>query len=396
MPGGRGIALALGSLALAILVGLIALWPDSRTVDLGDAVVDKPDKAEVISVSAEGCETFAGPDCKLAEIELGSGPNKGERSTVTLPGGDELAPEVEPGDDITVAANSVPGVDPELADTVPIDEPAAQPYAFVDFERGVPIFWLAVMFGAIVVAFGRWQGARSLIGLALSLLIVIEFLVPAILDGKSPFLVALVAGLAVMFATITLTHGLALKSVAAMLGTTAALLLTGVLAVTFVGLAHITGFASEEATLLQSASGGRLSLDGLVLAGMVIAALGVLDDVTVSQASTVAALRRADPRAGIRKLYRGAISVGRDHVAATVNTLVLAYVGAALPILLIFVNQGTSFGEAIDRESIATEVVGMLVGSIGLIAAVPLTTMLAAWFVTRVPADSLPEEAHAH
>jgi uncharacterized membrane protein len=392
---GRGLLLALATLALAILVGMVALWPEERRVELGPTVVEDPDRAEVVSVSGEGCEEFAGPECRLVEIELRSGPNEGERSSVSLPE-EDLAPTVEPGDEITVAQNSPPGVEQDLVDELPIDDPSLQPYAFVDFERKAPLLWLALGFAALVIAFGRRQGLRSLVGLGASLLIVTQFLVPAILGGEPPFAVALFGSLGIMAVTISFTHGISLKSSAAMLGTTASLVLTALLAVLFVELAHITGFASEEATLLQGATGGRLSLEGLVLAGMVIAALGVLDDVTVSQASAVMAIRKADPRQGWRTLYSRAIAVGRDHVAATVNTLVLAYVGAALPVLLIFANQGTSLGEALNREPVATEVVATLVGSIGLISAVPLTTGLAAWLVSRVPADALPANVHAH
>ena len=220
------------------------------------------------------------------------------------------------------------------------------------------------------------------------------FIVPAILEGASPLAVALVGSMAVMFATMGLAHGIGPKSVAASLGTSAALFLTAGLALVSIELANISGFSSEEATLLQGVA-GQLSLEGLVLAGIVIAALGVLDDLTVSQASAVMALRRANPAHGARELYRGTVAIGRDHVAATVNTLVLAYVGASLPILLIFANQGTSFGEAVNRESIATEVVGGLVGSIGLIAAVPLTTVLAGLLAARLPSAVLERE-HAH
>jgi uncharacterized membrane protein len=139
-----------------------------------------------------------------------------------------------------------------------------------------------------------------------------------------------------------------------------------------------------------------LSLEGLVLAGIVVGALGVLDDVTVSQASTVLALRRANPAMTMRRLFREGLNVGRDHLSATVNTLVLAYVGAALPILLIFENQGTAFGDALNQESVAGEVIAMLVGSIGLVLAVPLTTALAAWLAGRIAIEALPEHGHAH
>jgi len=199
-----------------------------------------------------------------------------------------------------------------------------------------------------------------------------------------------------MFATMALAHGVGPKSVAAALGTTAALLLTAGLAILFTELANITGFSSEEATLLQGIA-GELSLEGLVLAGIVIAALGVLDDLTISQASSVMALRRANPTHGARDLYRAAIAIGRDHVAATVNTLVLAYVGASLPVLLVFSVGGIPFADAINREAVSQQVIGTLVGSIGLIAAVPLTTAIAAALASRVVPDAADAgHGHAH
>jgi uncharacterized membrane protein len=189
--------------------------------------------------------------------------------------------------------------------------------------------------------------------------------------------VAVVGSLAVALVTIPLAHGRGPKSLAAVLGTAASLLLTALLASLFTEAAHLTGFSSEEATFLQ-VSGADLSLEGLLLAGMVIGALGVLDDVTVSQASTVLALRSANPTLRFRQLFGTALRVGRDHVSATVNTLVLAYVGASLPLLLIFSSADLGVGEALSTELVAKEVVATLVGSIGLIAAVPLTTALAA------------------
>jgi len=162
-----------------------------------------------------------------------------------------------------------------------------------------------------------------------------------------------------------------------------------------VDAARITGLSSEEATLLEARARGELSIGGLVLAGVVIGALGVLDDVTISQASTVLALRRADPRLRPGRLFSAAMAVGRDHLGATVNTLVLAYAGASLPVLLVFAGQGTTIGQALTREAVAEEVVATVVGSIGLVAAVPLTTALAALLATRVPPGALPA-AHAH
>jgi uncharacterized membrane protein len=158
---------------------------------------------------------------------------------------------------------------------------------------------------------------------------------------------------------------------------------------------HLTGISSEETTYLRAVA-GTISLQGLLLAGMIIGALGVLDDLTVSQASTVMALRRANPVLGTGKLIRGALDVGHDHIAATVNTLVLAYAGASLPVLLIFSIGGTSFRDAVNTEAVAAQVVAMIVGSIGLIAAVPITTALAALVAERLPEAALVDEGHVH
>ncbi len=196
-----------------------------------------------------------------------------------------------------------------------------------------------------------------------------------------------------MLLTIPLVHGGGAKSLAACLGTATALLLTLGLADLFTQLAHLSGLTSDEATYLQSTTG--LSVRGLLLAGMVIGSLGVLGDTTVTQASLVIALRRANPELGFTSLVAHAMSVGHDHIAATINTLVLAYAGASLPILIVFSVGGTSFGSAVNGESVAEPIVAMLVGSIGLIAAVPLTTALAALLVLRVPERSLGS-AHVH
>jgi uncharacterized membrane protein len=270
-------------------------------------------------------------------------------------------------------------------------------WSLYDFERGTPMLVLTLIFVAVVLLFARWRGALSLAGLALTLAIVLVFVVPAILDGEPPLAVAVVGSLAVALVTIPLAHGRGPKSLAAVLGTAASLMLTALLALIFTKAAHLTGFSSEEATFLQL-SGANISLEGLLLAGMVIGALGVLDDVTVSQASTVLALRGASPALGFRELFGRALKVGRDHVSATVNTLVLAYAGAALPVLLIFSSSELGFGEVLNLEIVAKEVVATLVGSIGLIAAVPVTTALAALLALGQAPERLTatEPGHMH
>lgn len=388
---GRVVLGAVAVLTVAVIAGMIALWP-SGDVTVTSAVAGSAERAEVVAVTREACDlTQSRVPCQVLTIKLSSGVDEGREFPLTLPGEDS-APEVQAGDRIRVFPNAagVPGADPASTD---IDA-----YAFSDFERGGSVGILALVFAVLVIALGRVKGMLSLIGLGLSLLVVLQFIVPAILDGSPPLLVALVGGMAVMLATLGLTHGIGPTSLAAALGAAGALLVIAVLAVVMVESAHLTGFSSEESTLLLSGQEtARLSLEGLVLAGIVIAALGVLDDVCVSQASTVLALRRANPGQSFRRLFGEAMSVGRDHLSATVNTLVFAYVGAALPLLLIFETQRITLGQAVERESVAEELTGMLVGSIGLILAVPVTTALAAMLSRVLPGEAIAaEEPHHH
>jgi uncharacterized membrane protein len=273
-------------------------------------------------------------------------------------------------------------------------------YLVSDFRRERPLLLLSALFLFAVVAFGRVQGLRALLGLGLTFALIVAFIVPAILSGRDPVPVALVGATAIMITTLYLSHGFSRKTTAAVVGTAAALLLTGALAVLFVAGAQLTGFTSEEARLANLEVGG-LSLTGLLLAGIIIGGLGVLDDVTMSQASTVFELHRANPAAGFGDLLRGALRVGRDHIAATVNTLFLASAGASLPLLILFSVGADPFGTIVTSEIVAVEVVRTLVGSIGLIAAVPLTTALAAGVVLGDPEAAKREallggHGHAH
>lgn len=265
-------------------------------------------------------------------------------------------------------------------------------YYVSDFRRDRPLALLALLFIAAVVGFGRFQGVRALLGLVFTFVVIIGFIVPAILDGRSPVAVALVGAVLVMIVTLYLSHGFSPKTTAAVVGTAGALVLTGVLAAGFVTAASLTGFTSEEARLANLQVGG-LSLQGLLLAGIIIGGLGVLDDVTMSQASTVLELHRANPLAKGAELVRGALNVGRDHIAATVNTLFLAYAGAALPLLILFTTSQDSIGTILTSEIVAVEIVRTLVGSLGLIAAVPLTSALAA--ALTVPGSPVPEAPQA-
>lgn len=374
---------AVAVIAVATLVALVLLWPggDSGSeLDFGSRT--ETERAVIQKVELTECQVpIDNVTCRQATVRLESGPDRGN---------------LVPIDVTSRSQDTVFGAGDRIKVAAMTDATGGTIYSIIDFERKSPLIVLAIAFALLVVFFGRWRGALSLVGLAVSLAIVLVFIIPAILDHKPPLAVALAGSMAVMLVTISLAHGLGPKSIAAILGTTFSLLLVGLLATIFTGAANLTGFSSEEASLLSAGDSG-ISISGLVVAGIIIGALGVLDDVTISQASTVLALRAANPDQTIRQLYRRAIDVGRDHVSATVNTLVLAYVGSSLPVLLILGSGQFGFGTAINMEIVAKEVVATLVGSIGLIAAVPFTTILAALLSRTLRRSELAEAAsHGH
>jgi uncharacterized membrane protein len=375
----------LAVLVFGTLVAVIALWPHGNLKRPSSLQSISTQGAHVLHASKGPCALTRRSSCQSVTVKLSSGPRKGETTTfeiTPIPGLGDL----EAGDRIRVIKNPPP---PENASV------RLPPYSFSDFDRRLPMLGLGIMFVALLLATGRFHGFRALIGLAASILIVLKFVIPAILMGHSASGVALAGALAVMLVTIPLSYGLGAKAIAAWLGTATSLFLAVLLAYLFTDLAHLTGAASEEATLL-TATESEISLQGLLLAGMVIGALGVLVDLTVSQASTVIALRRANPSLGFGELFKGAVDVGHDHIAATVNTLVFAYAGASLPVLLIFSIGGTTFTDAVNSEAVAEEIVAALVGSIGLIASMPITTGLAALLALRMSDRQLSAEAHAH
>jgi len=370
-------------IGVATLVALALLWPGHARREF-QSVVTPSDRATVVGILDRPCGATVSQDCRRVRIHLDSGDASGTYGVIQWDA-NGVDPPVHLGDKIrVVSAPPVPGYDEEHVNF----------YTLVDYQRGGALIALFVVFALLVIVLSRWRGALSLVGLGASLAVILLFVVPGILNGKPPVLMALVGSLAVMFATVLLAHGTGPKSIAALLGTTAALLLTGALAVFFTHLSRLTGLAGDEAFALRLAD-PNVSLQGLLIAGMIVGALGVLDDVTVSQSSIVLGLRAANPEIRHRELFRRAMHVGRDHVSATVNTLVLAYAGSSLPVLLVFASGALPLGQAVNLELVAEQVVGTLVGSIGLIAAVPATTVLAVLLAMRLPRDQL-EHAAAH
>jgi len=360
-----------GVIALAVLASLVALWPRGelpKPAAGGQADSTRLVLATLTKVARVACPEadpgVPGSICIKVTARLAGG------RQVSFDTTDHTGGMFRAGQQVRLAVAEQPGQPPS--------------YIIQDLERGRPLLVLAALFVGAVVAFGRWQGVRSLIGLGLSFLVIIIFVVPAILRGHSPVLVAVTGAMAIMLISLYLSHGTGPKTTAAVVGTALALGLTAALAIAFVAAASLTGLASEEALSANFVVGG-LSLGGLLLAGIIIGGLGVLDDVTMSQASLVTELHHANPTIGLAALVAGALRVGRDHIAATVNTLFLAYAGAALPLLILFVTGQDSLSTVATTEVVAVEVVRALCGSVGLIAAVPLTTVLAALVATEEP-----------
>jgi uncharacterized membrane protein len=351
-------------LALLTVLGMVALWPgdDPPRVEGGQLV-----NATVVTTQA--CPDLPPDQCLQAEVLVTSGPDAGQTFLAGAPAG-VGAPQVQAGDQVVLQSN--------------IDAPRDQRYVVTDFQRGSALWVLAAVFAVAVVALARWRGVSALAGLVASLGILLVFVLPALLDGSPPIWVATVGASAIAMITMLMAHGPTLRTGVALLGVLASLLLTALLGLLVIEVGSFTGLADESSAFLQ-AFGAEVDPRGLLLAGLVIGALGVLDDVTITQTSAVAEIHAADPSTSRRQLLAAGLRVGRDHVAATVNTLVLAYAGAALPLLLLFLLSGSGLSQVITGELVAQEVVRTLVGAIGIVAAVPLTTALAAGLLAAEP-----------
>jgi uncharacterized membrane protein len=388
-------------LGVATLVGVVLLRSPTdvgrRTgPDIG--LVSEVYDASVVSTRTGPCEGTTEADrvrCTKVRFRLNQGPDKDETISIDFPES-PTSPSLGTGDRVVLSY-----------------EPSAEPgfrYQFSDRQRRPVLLWLAVLFAVAVVALGRLRGVAALVGLAASIVVLLTFVLPAILDGRSPVLVAIVGASAIAFLALYLANGFDTRTTVALLGTLSALAVTVLLASVFTSLAEISGFATEEALLIKL--GERdLDLSGIVLGGMVIGALGALDDMTVTQAASVWELRAANPEMPRRSIFRSAMRIGRAHVASTVNTLALAYAGAAMPLLILLVQSRQSLGTVANSETVATEIMSALVGSIGIVASVPLTTWVAARVVgegrstgrrrrgaptrRRPPDRSVPDDAEA-
>jgi uncharacterized membrane protein len=371
------------------VVGLAVLWPGGapphQRSGVGfdrqsqQATVTKVVEVSCKSVNAQGqappggastpegnsAQQKANGTCKKATIRVDTGKDEGRTFTeIVQP---DQTRQLHQGQKVIVAYEP--------------SAPRDLQYSVTDVNRKFPMALLAGIFAIAVVVVGRLRGLMALVALAVSFLVLTLFILPAILQGSNPLLVAVVGASAIMLIALYMCHGLSARTSVAVLGTLVSLLLIGVLGSEFIDWAALTGNTDDNTGLIHGLY-PSIDMSGLLLAGVIIGSLGVLDDVTVTQTSAVWELHEANPSMGWRGLYRAGIRIGRDHIASVVNTLVLAYAGAALPLLLLFSIAQSSVGTVANSELVAEEIVRTLVGSIGLVASVPVTTALAALVVS--------------
>jgi uncharacterized membrane protein len=358
--------------ALATVVGLFVLWPDgapTRAQQAADIQLPPgttyPD-GRVVSVETYECgaDPAQSLQCATAVVEVLDGEGKGEFQQIEL-SPDVVASGVEEGDTYVLTRDAGAEGGPS--------------YGFSDYARGTPIVVLAIAFAVVVGLVARLRGLLSLVGLGFAFFILFRFVLPGLLAEESPTLVSLVGASAIMFVVLYLAHGFSARTTTALVGTLFGLTLVAVMGTVAVDVARLTGLTSEETHTLQGYD-PTLNFSGLVLAGVVVAGLGVLNDVTITQASAIWQLNEVSPDLTWRELYRRGMFVGRDHIASTVYTIVFAYAGAALPLLLLFELYTRPVTVSLFSSAVAEEVVRTLVGAIALVLAVPLTTAVGAFF----------------
>ncbi len=363
-------------LIVVVLAGAIglAVYPYFANVELPDgnfsAFGSETVRARVIQIIEEGEIDLGGlvQPYQVARVEISEGEYQGVPMEIDY-GKRQIRSDdyrLDVGDRVLVTISKTP-------------DNVVNAY-FVDFERSTSMLWLAGIFGVAILVISGWKGLRALLSMAFSLAVIIGYIIPHILTGEDPLTVSIIGSAILLGVTLYLTYGWTLKTHAAVLSMIAVLLLTGGLSFLFVVVTRLNGTGDENTMFLMQSLQTPLNMRGLLLGGMIIGALGVLDDLVTTQAAAVFELHHANPNFGFVGLYRSAMRIGQDHVAATVNTLVLAYAGASLPMLLMFSLGRGSYAYLVNFSVVAEEIVRTLVGSLGLIAAVPLTTAVAIGF----------------
>jgi uncharacterized membrane protein len=391
----RLVVAALSVIGLAMVIGAVVLWPSGHKVDIplpfqnaaGGAITTE--RGQVQSSALADCNSPSSGQvltgnpapgvpgsgaCVQSMVRIETGPNNGAATLLEFsrsPG----QPDLKAGETVRIFRQ--------------VDQQGVTTYGFYDYERGWSLTLLATAFAIVVVAVARWRGLRALVGIVVAFAVLVGFLLPALRDGAPAVPAALVASSAILFAVIYLAHGVSLRTSAALLGTLSAMLLSAFLSWAAIDFTHLTGLSQEHNNEV-AAYMGNVSIKGLLLAGFIIGSLGVLNDVTITQASAVFELAHMS-HGNRREIFMRGMRVGSDHIASTVYTLVLAYAGSSLPLLLLFSVANRSLADVLTSEGVAIEIARSAVGGIALALAVPLTTAVAAALATPkasgAPAD---------
>ena len=368
---------------MATVIGLVVLWPDQGKVAKIGAEVDYAapgvtfPHARINSVdptcpdeytASEPTSDLASPACVMLHARVTTGPTEGDLVDVPLQGA-LTAANLGEGD--SVQLQRTPGVDG-----------APEDYSFQGIDRAGPLGGYAVAFVVVVALVARLRGLLALVGLGISGLVIVRFMLPALLTGEPGVAVALVTGSAIMYVVLYLAHGVSIRTSTALAGTLGGIVMTAALAEGAVRTSHLSGVSDETGQLVTGYVGG-LDFPALLMGAIVIAGLGVLNDVTITQSSAVWELRAAARDLSRMELFRSAMRIGRDHIASTIYTIVFAYAGAALSVLLLLYLYKLPVLDLLGTEDIATEVARTLCSAIGLVLAVPLTTAIAASTVSK-------------
>ncbi|MEJ7633949.1 YibE/F family protein [Aeromicrobium sp.] len=395
-PPRRGLATVLTIVVLALaalaIAAMVVLWPDTNNVPRDQGPYNGQG-VSTLNAKVTGVDPF---DCNSG----GEGPDgmpqvKGDCAHITATVDDGTATfnldaarykaGIKPGDEVKILRIAHKG--------------QSVFYEFLDFQRGVPLTALAAIFAVLVVVVARWRGFFAMVGIGVTLLALTKFVLPAFLSGEDPLAVAIVGSTAIMIVVLYLAHGVSIRTTSALFGTLVGIGLTGGLGLAATAWTSLSGIGSEDDQVLV-ATVPTLDLSGVVAATMVIAGLGVLNDVTVTQASAVWEMRALQPAARGASLFASAMRIGRDHIASSVYTLVFAYAGSAMTILLLITAYQRGLAEVATSEEIGTEIVRTLVGAIGLVLAVPITTIFAVWLapkaIDQTPAEPSPSHRGNH
>lgn len=373
--------LSIARLLTGSLLLLACLLPTVSTAQELHQDLQETVSAEVLEIVEESEEPIIGTNAyktvQEVRIRFTSGERDGEVARLT----NEVV-ELQPGDKIFV--NRMVTID------------GTETLSYADFERRPVLLALAILFVGLLLILSRWQGVRALLSLGGSIGAIFFLLVPALLAGYDPALTTVCVAAVVMAFVLYGTHGINPCTNIAFGGMFSAVMVTGILAYISVEVMRLTGFSDDAAVYLNFATNGELDLAGLLLGAIIIGILGVLDDVSITQASVVQELKAANPEFTARDLYRRAIKVGRDHIGSLVNTLALAYAGVALPLILLYAKTESNLWMALNHEVVAAELVRIMVGSIGLVLAVPATTAVAAWYFQHRVVDVHDAGGHHH